>query len=89
MNLDGTRDIFIVAGDRRQFDWLCDHAQEFWKDELRQKRVHYVAHARDLVLKKTARVFLYGTYEKRPDWDDIKLQIALNNHRALPIRGGV
>lgn len=80
------RDIFVVAGNHREFQFLVQQAHVQWDFELRYKMVHYVSNVRMLVETKGARVFVYGTYFKRKDWPEIELYIGLNGHRKLTIR---
>lgn len=79
-------DIFVVAGSKKEFDNLCTHAAEQWNRELRNKQVHYVEDASDLEMADSARVFCYGTYHQRPDWETIYYKIVEGGHRMLRIR---
>jgi hypothetical protein len=79
-------DIFVVAGNKKQFDSLLGYAEEFWAFEIKNKMVHYVHHPDVLKGRHQARVFFYGTYLRRPDIAAIKEELIAGNHRPLVIR---
>lgn len=79
-------DIFVVAGNYAQYLHLINEAQEQWKKELENKQVHYVDNWEMLRGIKGARVFCYGSYFKRPDWEMIEREIRQGGHRRLLIR---
>jgi hypothetical protein len=76
-------DIFVVAGNYEQYQFICDQAQEAWKEELKRKQVHYVEGPDTLSGVHGARVFLVGTYYMRPDWEAIDMAIRNGGHRPL------
>ena len=84
--MEGTREIFVVAGSHREYVNLVNIAQQTWDFELNRKMVHYVNEPFDLEGIHGARVFLYGTYFKRRDYDLIEQVIRRNSHRPLLIR---
>lgn len=80
------RDIFVVAGNHREFHNLIGHAHVQWDYELKNKMVHYVSSALQLEHVHGARVFVYGTYFKRKDWELIEALIQSGGNRKLLIR---
>lgn len=79
-------DIFVVAGNRAQYDKLLDEAQEQWKNEIRNRQVHFVESWETLKGIHGARVFCYGSYFRRRDWERIEAEIEAGGHRKLLIR---
>lgn len=79
-------DIFVVAGNRKQFETLCAAAQKPWKKELQNRQVHYIEDYREIDGVPPSRVFLYGTYKRRPDWSIINYMLKQGRHRLLEIR---
>lgn len=82
-----TRDIYIVAGSKAQFQSMLEHGKEAWNWEISHKLVHEVTHPDVLKDVPAARVVVCGTFLKRKDWAAIEQQIIRGKHRALPIRG--
>lgn len=80
------RDIFVVAGNLREYNNLVNQAHEQWDYELKNRMVHYVSHPEILQSWRGCRVFLYGTYFKRPDFELIEQIIRDNGYRRLLIR---
>lgn len=79
-------DIFVVAGNRKQFMNICAKAQKHWKKELQNKQVHYIEDFSEIEDVPPSRVFLYGTYKRRRDWKIVEFTIKSGNHRILEIR---
>lgn len=79
-------DIFVVSWTKKQYASLLIQAQEFWNSELKNKQVHYVDSPEVLRGVHGARVFLYGSYFKRDDWNEIEGIIVKNKLRTLLIR---
>lgn len=80
------RDIFVVAGNHREYQNLLASAYEQWDYELKNKMVHEVIHPDVLRGWHGCRVFLYGTYFKRLDFEVIEQVIRDNGCRKLLIR---
>jgi hypothetical protein len=82
-----SRDIFVVAGSKQQFQNLCNEAQRQWDFELKNNMVRYVDDHRQLLsISKPCRVFCYGTYHRRKDWLTIYSCIVAKGHKMLRIR---
>ncbi len=80
-------DIFVVAGTYQQFLNLCSIAQQPWGRELKNKQVHYINHPDDLDgVPVGVRMFLYGTYQRRDDWETIRERLLQAGHRVLTMR---
>lgn len=82
-----TLDIFVVAGNHREFQhFLMNSFKEWERQGLTVKQIHYVSHPDELDGVHGARVFLYGTYFKRPDWPTLQAQLKTGDNRPLLIR---
>lgn len=86
MGDQGSRDIWVVAYTRKQFDMLCGMASEWWDFELKNRMVRYVEDSEQLRGLKPCRVFVFGSYFKRADWQKIYEEILINKHIMLKIR---
>lgn len=82
----GLRDIFVVARNLHEYRVMLVTAQQQWDFEIKRNMVHYVHDARELSGISGARVFLCGSYFKRPDWPLIDQAIRANGHRRLLVR---
>lgn len=82
-----TLDIFVVAGNHREFKNLYAQARDEWgRQGLRDRQIHYISHPDELEGVHGARVFLYGTYFKRLDWSTIEEKLKTGDNRPLLIR---
>lgn len=80
------RDIFVVCQTKTQYENLIVAARIPWDFEIKHKMVHFVEDASDLNGIPPSRVFLFGSYFKRRDWQRIEESILANKHMKLKCR---
>ncbi len=78
--------IYVFCGNLAEFKYILRVCEEQWLKQIQQGKVHYISDVRELKGVPPARVFLYGTWYDRPDFQVIDAELKARGHQILKLR---